>query len=343
MKALMKTETGRGGVSLVDRSMPTIGCKDVLIKVRMAAICGTDLHIYEWNEWAAANYSVPLPLGHEFCGEVIEIGSGVRRIKVGDRVSAETHMGCGHCFQCKAGRMHTCINLKLFSKLGAGCFSEYTAVPEGMLRVVHPQIPDKYATIMEPLGVSVRAVDDANVSGQDTLIVGCGPIGLFSVAAAKTLGANKIIASDVSTNRLGLALKAGANVIVNPASESLQKKVFAETYGYGVGAVIETSGNASAIQGSFKVMYPGSRMVMVGLPSKPVELDIVKDIVCRETTIIGAYGRRIDQTWLLVEKLLLSGKLNVESLLTHIFSIEQHQEAFEEATARESGKILFKC
>jgi threonine 3-dehydrogenase len=343
MKALLKTRATKGGVELANRPLPSIGAQEVLIKVKMAAICGTDMHIYEWNPWAAANYKLPLALGHEFCGEVIATGKGVTKAKVGDKVSAETHLGCGNCEQCRTGRKHTCRNLQLFSKMGLGCFAEYTALPEELARVVPSGIPDSYAAVMEPLGISVRAVAEASVSGKDIMVVGCGPVGLFAVAAAKSLGANTVIATDVSPKRLELAALAGAQVVCNPAMGHLTDIVLEVTGGLGVKVVIETSGSPAGIQNSFSAMAKGGRMVLVGLPSVPVELDIVKDIVTRETTIIGIYGRRIDQTWLLVEKLLLSNTLNIAPLLTHTFTLEQHRAAFEEAESRTSGKILFTC
>jgi threonine 3-dehydrogenase len=340
VKALLKTRATKGGVELVDRPVPSLAAQDVLIRVRMAAICGTDLHIYEWNPWAAANYKLPLPLGHEFCGEVVAIGEGVSKTKVGDKVSGETHLGCGHCEQCRSGRKHTCRNLQLFSKMGLGCFAEYTALPEELVRVVPSGISDSYAAVMEPLGIAVRAVAEASVSGEDILIIGCGPVGLFAIVAAKTLGAHKVIAADLSPQRLELATVAGAQVVCNPAKDNLVDKALTATSGLGVKVVIETSGSPAGIKNSFAAMAKGSRMLMVGLPSVPVDFDIAKDIITRETTVTGVYGRRIDQTWLLVEKLLLANQLPIDPLLTHTFPLEQYQAAFEEADSRTSGKIL---
>ena len=343
MKALVKAQKGRGFIKLQNIQIPSLGPSDVLVKIKYAAICGTDLHIYEWNQWAAEGYNVPLLLGHEFCGQVEQIGCEVDMVKVGERVSGETHIGCGCCYQCQIGRSHTCENLKLFSKLGLGCFSEYTVIPQEVVRVVPNLIPDNTAAVLEPLGVSVRAVQEAFISGESVLITGCGPIGLFAVAVAKTLGANMIIASDIFQKRMDLAKRVGADIIIDASSPSFFEQLQKITNGHGVKGLIETSGNPKAIQSALKVLRFGGRAVMVGLPAKPVELDFVKDIITREVTVTGVYGRKLNKTWFEMENLLISGKLNISPVLTHTFSLDEYDKAFNLAASRQTGKILLKC
>ena len=341
MQALRKQKEGVGGIERVHLPIPAPGMGEVQIRVKSAAICGTDLHIFKWNEWAANTYRIPLPLGHEFSGEVVAVGTGVQRIAPGDRVTAETHLGCGRCYQCRNGREHTCQNLKLFSQMGLGCFSEYTVLPESMLRIVPKALSNDEASILEPLGVSVRAVYEARVSGEDVWIIGCGPIGLFAIAASKAFGANRVFASDLSPYRLEVAEKVGADYTFDINSVRPSEFILNQTDGNGVGIIIETSGSIKAIQGCFTSLCAGGNLVLVGIPSAQIKLDIVKDIIHREARVWGIYGRRLYETWVQTEKLLLSGKIDINPVLTHRFSLSEHKRAFETAVSGMSGKVLF--
>ncbi|MCD8351379.1 MAG: zinc-binding dehydrogenase [Planctomycetaceae bacterium] len=342
MISLFKTRPEPGALALREVPRPDAAPGEALVKVRCVAICGTDLHIFAWNAWAESNYRPPIPMGHEFCGEVVAVGEGVTHLRTGDRVTAETHLGCGVCPQCRAGRAHTCYSLRLFSKLGCGCFSEYTAVPAAMLRPVPEGVPDTHGAVMEPLGVAARAVDDARVSGSTVLVMGCGPVGLFAVAVAKALGAAQVLAVDVSAQRMELALRVGAAAVFNPVKEDVVACVRAATEGRGVDVVIEASGNPVAIGQCFAALDRGGRMVMVGLPSEPVPIDIVKDIITGERTVIGAYGRRIDHTWLLVERLLRQRVVDVDALLTKPYPLEEYEAAFAAAASGKYGKVLLQ-
>jgi len=239
-------------------------------------------------------------------------------------------------------RKHTCSNLKLFSKLNVGCFFEYTSVPQDMLRVVPPAISDEHCSVLEPLGVSLRAVNEAGVFGEDVLVVGCGPIGLFAVGVARAMGAKMIFASDMSLPRLALAQKMGADVVLNPKDIVVQDEIHTMTRGEGVGIIIETSGNPAAIASSFKSLRSGGKISMVGIPANPVEIDIATDVITREATVIGIYGRRVFRTCLQAEELITSGKLDVSPIITHYFSLEQYEEAFEKASSQNYGKVIFK-
>lgn len=341
MKALRKQREGIGGIELVHLPVSTPGKGEVQVQVKSAAICGTDLHLFQWNSWAANNYTIPLPLGHEFSGEVVAVGPEVYRIKIGDKVTAETHLGCGQCAQCRSGREHTCKNLKLFTKMGLGCFSEYTVLPEPMLRTVPEGISFEESSIMEPLGVSVRAVHEAQVSGEDVWVIGCGPIGLFAVAAANALGANRIFASDLSPYRLNVAKKVGADYTFVANSVTASDFILDKTEDNGVGIIIETSGSIQAIQECFSALSAGGNVILVGIPSAPITLDIVKDMIQCEAKVRGIYGRRLNETWIQTERLLLSGKIDVSPVLTHRFSLAEHEKAFETAVSGNAGKVLF--
>jgi len=342
MKALEKQAAGPGGIALVDLPVAEPGRDNVLIRVHTAAICGTDLHIYQWNPWAAANYTPPVPMGHEFSGQIVALGPEVRTLHKGMRVTAETHLACGSCPQCRKGRGHTCKNLRLFSKMGLGCFSEYTTVPESMLRIVPEGICLEAASVMEPLGVSVRAVQEAKVSGADVWVIGCGPIGLFAVAAARVLGANRIFATDLSAFRLAIAEAVGADHAFDSASGCAPDVILEKTGGTGVGVILETSGNPSAIRDCFSGLEPGGKVLLVGLPSSAVPLNLVKDLIVRESRVWGVYGRKIDETWLQVERLLQSGRLDIAPILTHRFGLQEYENAFESAASGRAGKVLLK-
>ena len=305
---------------------------DVLVKIHSASICGTDLHIYMWNAWAARTYQPPFRLGHEFGGAVVAVGPGVEDIKAGDHVTAETHIACGHCHQCRLNRRHTCDNLRLFSRLGLGCFSDYSIVPAAALRVVPPDIPLDHATMMEPLGIAVRAVTEAAVAGAHVLVLGCGPIGLFAIAAAKTYGAASVTATDLSDYRLDLARQVGANASVNPQRQALDTPT--------ADVLIETTGSEAAFTDALAHVRKGGRVIFASLPDHPFSLDITHHVVLREISISGVYGRRIDETWVQTERLLRTHGAAFAQILTHRFRLEDFSAAFALAASGNAGKIV---
>ncbi|EHM01760.1 putative chlorophyll synthesis pathway protein BchC [Acetobacteraceae bacterium AT-5844] len=340
-RMLVKEWQRHGGVAMHQRELRPLGPQDVLVRVRRAAICGTDLHVYGWNDWAARNYRLPIPMGHEMGGEVLAIGAQVSGIEPGMRISAETHIACGHCRQCRANRRHTCLNLKLFSKQGLGCFSDYTVVPASALRRVPDDMPFRDASIMEPLGVGVRAAMEADLRGRNALVTGCGPIGLFTIAAARALGAARVVAADLHDYRRELARALGADTVINPEVEPLAEATLQATGGEGIDVAIDCAGNGRAIQDSLSSLVPGGALILAGLPSGPVALDLAKDVIVREARVQGIFGRLIDETWLATESLLRSGRLKVEPVLTHSFPLDRFEEAFELAESGASGKVMF--
>jgi len=339
---ILKSRPVAGALDIEELALPGVGRESVIVKICYAAICGTDLHLYRWNKWAARNYVPPFPLGHEFSGEVVEIGSDVTKVKVGDRICAETHIACGNCQQCRMNRQHTCLNLKLFSKHGWGCFSDYTVVPQGVLRKVPSEIPLNKAVIMEPLGVSVRAIMDVDVRGGNLLVTGCGPIGLFAIAAARAFGASRIIASDPAHGRTKLAQEIGADAIIDPRGACFRTQIQEATSGEGIDVAIETSGYADAIQGALVTLRPGGHLVLLGLSDEEISLDFSCHIVLREISVRGVYGRLLDKTWLQVERLLRSSAINVDTVITHYFALEQFNQAFCLAASESVGKIVFE-
>jgi len=329
-RTVVKVAAGHGNLELEERHLDRPGAGQVLLRIRRAAICGTDLHIYRWNEWAARNYRVPLVLGHEFCGEVLELGPGVTGLREGQRVSGETHIFCGTCDQCRSNRRHTCSRLQLFSKSGYGCFCDYTIVPANALRIVPDHLSLNEAAVLEPLGVGIRAATAAGISGKSLLVTGCGPIGLYTIAAARALGACEIFAADLSPRRLDMARQVGADMSVDVAGMENGT----------VDAVIDATGNASLIEAALSVIRPGGTMLLVGLPERPLALQ-AGHVINREIAVKGIYGRLIDETWLSAERLLAAGRLPIDRIETCEFPVTQFKDAFECALSGTTGKVIF--
>jgi len=341
MRALCKTTPDETEIEQVPVPEPT--ADQVLLQVSSAALCGTDLHIYQWNAWArGAGIQLPLIMGHECCGKVVAVGENVSSLAVGDKVAVETHLPCGQCLQCRIGEQHICNNLKLFSIHTDGCFSEYTAVPEICARKIPKEISSRLGAVMEPLGTALRSVLESKVAGATVLVTGCGPIGIFTVACASALGASRILASDVSAPRLEIAERMGAHRILDPGREDPVEAVLAETGGYGADVVIEASGSITAIQQAFRGLRKGGRVALVGLPDRPLELEIGKAVVFKEAKIIGIHGRTMFDTWTRMENLLVSGKLDVLPAISHVLPLDRWQEGFDLASSGTACKVVFE-
>lgn len=339
-RVVVMAEPRPGGVDLITRQLPALRAGEAVVKIRFAGICGTDLHIIGWNEWAARSYKPPFALGHEFCGEIVDIKDGAP-FRVGDRVTAETHLACGHCAQCRAGRDHTCENLTTFSRLDRGAFADYSVVPVKLLRKVPPGVSDEIGAIMEPLGIAVRCALEVGSEGRHVLVSGCGPIGLMAIAAAQHFGAARIIASDPVAERRQLARAMGADLAANPAKDHLAKVCADATAGAGVDVTIETSGSAPAIAAGLCAIARGGAMVIAGLPAREVPIDITGQVVLREVSLHGVYGRLIDRTWLDAERALETG-LDVSGVITHTCALDDYKEAIAVAQGASAGKVLFR-
>ncbi len=340
MKAVLKTAEGPG-VTRGSVPVPDPGPEEVQVRVRASAVCGTDLHIAQWNSWArGAGIRLPLVMGHEFCGEVVGIGSRVRALRVGDYVAGETHLPCGACYQCRNGLQHICRNLKLFGIHRDGCFAEYTTIPELCAYRLPPTIPPRVAAMLEPLGTSLRAVLELNVGGSTLAVVGCGPIGLFAVASARAMGASRVIGLDVRDERLVLARRMGCEIALDPRQPDTVDRILTATGGVGVDAIVEASGSAAALGSAFQYLRKGGKCVLIGLPPDPVRLNLGPDVVFKEATIIGIHGREMFRTWTRMLDLLACGLLSVEPVITHEMPLEQAEEALALLEAGKGGKVI---
>lgn len=337
---LVKTRPEAGGVELMHRRMREPQPHEAVVKVSRAAICGTDLHIIGWNAWAKRAYRTPIALGHEFSGEVIALGEDVERVAIGDKVAAETHLACGACSQCEMGRGHTCLNLKVFSRLDEGAFSQYVTLPAQLLHVIPPEVPHKHACLMEPLGIAVRAVLESGAVGSRLLVSGCGPIGLLAVAAARELGVRTTVVTDLSESRRRLAIDLGALNAFDPMVESSEAQLRAFAPG-GFDAVIEASGSALAIASTLPLLRPGGTLMLAGMPSQAVEIDLARDVILREVVLRGVYGRRLDDTWRTALELVgpMAGAL--DRIVTHEFELTEFDNAFATAMSGHAGKVQF--
>lgn len=340
MKAVVKENANIGAV-LKDVDMPVLNEGEVLIKVKAAAICGTDIHIYNWNPWAQnANIKLPSTLGHECSAEVVEIGPGVKGLKPGDYVACETHIPCGECYQCKNGEQHICQNLKLFGIHTNGCFAEYAKIPAVCAVKIPESIHPNIGAVLEPLGTGVRANVEVQSSGKNIAVIGCGPIGLMAINVAKAFGAANIYAVDINDYRLGIAKEMGATEIINSMSVNSADKIKELTHGVGVDAFIDASGSTPAILDGFKALRKGGMVALIGLPSKPLEIDLGSQVVFKEATIIGIHGRRMFETWTVMSNLLDKGLLNLDPVITHVLKLEEFEKGFDISNKGIGGKVI---
>ncbi|MHB8610173.1 MAG: L-threonine 3-dehydrogenase [Candidatus Acidiferrales bacterium] len=339
MKALRKMRAGRG-LSMETAPVPAIGAADVLVRVKTASICGTDLHIYGWDRWSQGRIKPPLTLGHEFCGVVERVGEEVTAVRAGDFVSAEMHVNCGHCHQCRLGEAHICQNLRIIGIDQDGAFAEFVKIPASNIWKLDPAIPEHYGAILDPLGNAVHTVLAGPIAGQTVLVTGCGPIGLMSIAVAKACGSSTVFATETNENRRAMAKKMGADVVLNPAAEDAVARILAETNGTGVDALLEMSGNPTAIQQGFKALRAGGRASLLGIPTENVPLDLVNDVIFKGATVQGIYGRRMYGTWVQMTALLKAGRLDLEPLFGEREPLEKFENAFAKLQGGLAGKIL---
>ncbi len=339
MQALRKPRPERGA-SLEKVPVPTIGRNDVLVRVRAASICGTDLHIYGWDPWSASRIRPPMTFGHEFCGDVERVGDEVTSVKPGEFVSAEMHVNCGHCRQCRMGQPHVCQNLQIIGIDRDGCFAEFVRIPAANIWKIDPAIPEHYAAILDPLGNAVHTVLSGPIEGQTVAVTGCGPIGLMAIAVAKAGGASTIFATEVNADRRAMALRMGADEALDPSAADPVARVRAATDGAGADVLLEMSGHPTAIRQGFQMLRAGGRASLLGIPSEPVTLDLVNDIIFKGATVYGIFGRKIFETWIQMTELLKSRKLNLDPLFGEQFPLERFEEAFRLLQDGLPGKVL---
>jgi threonine 3-dehydrogenase len=339
MLAVMKPEA-KPGVEIRDVSVPQIGPTDVLVKVKVASICGTDLHIYNWDRWAQGRIHPPLIPGHEFCGEVVAYGNEVTSVKEGDFVSAEMHVACGKCLQCRTGEAHICQFVKIIGVDADGAFAEYVRIPESNIWKLDPAIPQEYASILDPLGNAVHTVLAGEIAAKTVAVTGCGPIGLFSIAVALALGASTVFAVEVNQHRRKVATQMKADFVLDPSKDDVNKIIMEQTGGLGVDVVLEMAGHPTAIRTAFDVVRRGGRISLLGLTSKPIALNFSEDIIFKGLTIQGINGRRMYQTWYQMTALLKSGKLDLHPVITDRMSMSDFSKGMERLTSGEASKIL---
>ena len=337
MKSLAKQHPKKG-IWMVENPMPQVGHNDLLIKIRKTAICGTDMHIYHWDEWSQKTIPVPMIVGHEYVGEVVDMGSEVQGFKKGDRVSGEGHITCGHCRNCRAGRRHLCRNTEGVGVNRQGAFAEYLVIPAFNAFKIPDNISDDLASIFDPFGNAVHTALSFDLVGEDVLITGAGPIGIMAAAVAKHVGARHVVITDVNPFRLELAKKMGATRAVNVAEQDL-KTVMDElgmTEGFDVG--LEMSGVPSALHSMLDTMNHGGNIAMLGLPPDNVAIDWNK-VIFKGLVIKGIYGREMFETWYKMASLIQSG-LDLSAIITHQFTVEEFQQGFETMASGQSGKVI---
>ena len=339
MRALVKSKPEKG-IWLEEIDEPRPGHNDVLIKVRRTAICGTDIHIYQWDEWASKTIAVPLAVGHEFCGEVVACGSEVRGFEIGDRVSAEGHITCGVCRNCRAGRRHLCMNTVGVGVNRQGAFADFIAVPAFNVFKLQEAITDELASILDPLGNATHTALSFDLVGEDVLITGAGPIGIMAVAIARFAGARHIVITDINDYRLDLARKMGATIAMNVTRESLDDAMnqLGMEEGFDVG--MEMSGNPAAFRDMLRTMHHGGKVALLGIPSTDTSIDL-NEVIFKGLVIKGVYGREMFETWYKMASMLQSG-LNIDAVITHRFDLADYQQAFELMESGQSGKIILE-
>ncbi|HXC25792.1 MAG TPA: L-threonine 3-dehydrogenase [Gemmatimonadaceae bacterium] len=339
MRALVKSVAGPG-FTLSDVPEPTIRDDEVLVCVRRAGVCGTDVHIYDWDDWAKGRCKPPFVVGHEFAGDVVQVGRLVTDVKEGDRVTAEGHIVDGRCLLCRTGNAHVCPHTKIIGVDRDGCFAEYIAMPATNIWHLDDNIPYEIGGIHDPMGNAFHTALTAEIPGATVLVTGCGPIGIFAIGICKTAGASRIIASDVNPTRLALAKQMGAHEAVHPSeAEAAVKRA---TDGLGVDVVLEMSGVPSAIHQGFQLVRVGGRVQMLGIPAKPMDVNFATEVIFKGITIYGVVGRRMYDTWIQMTRFLRSGAFDPTPVITHRFPMEEFDAAIAAIKSGEAGKVVFE-
>ncbi len=339
MRALTKAAPGPG-FTLADVPIPKIGPNDVLIRVEKAGVCGTDQHIYRWDAWAQERIHPPLIVGHEFMGTVTEVGSAVRSVVPGDRVSAEGHIADLTCLLCRTGQAHICRQVEIIGVDRDGAFAEFIAMPEYNVWKLDPAIPDKYAAILDPFGNAVHTVMAAGVSVKNVVITGVGAIGLMAVGVARAAGANAIFAIDRNPAKLEIARRLGADETFLAGDEGIADRVREKTGGNGADVLLEMSGAESAIDAGLETLRNGAVAAMLGIPSQPIRIDLAQRIIFKGITMLGINGRRMFETWYQAQTLLASGRIDLAPVVTHVLPYGEYDRAFALMESGEAAKVV---
>jgi len=342
MHAIRKLTDAPGLTWCDDVPLPTCGPREVLIAVTHAGICGTDRHIYEWDAWSRSRVQVGITVGHEFVGKIVQTGTAVTRWQVGQRVSAEGHVGCGVCQPCRTGNGHICEKVDILGIDCNGCFAQYVVVPEENVWPVHPNIPNHIAAVFDPLGNAMHTVMAAGVSGRSVLTTGVGIIGLMAVTIAKAAGAGMILVTDTDPRRLDIARGLGADEAYDAFDADWPRQARLATHNQGPQVLLEMSGSGQAIRQGFTALRNGGTAALLGLPSGEVAFDLANDIIFKGATVLGINGRRMFETWYQVENFLLSGRLNLEPIVTHQIDLSAFDRGFELMQAGDAIKVVMR-
>ncbi|XP_066977577.1 L-threonine 3-dehydrogenase-like isoform X2 [Macrobrachium rosenbergii] len=343
MRCLVK-ETEEQGYQLVKRPVPKPGPGDVIIKVERVAICGSDINLWKWNETARIIATLPFIPGHEAMGEVVALGEGVTELKLGQRVAVENHFYCGSCYLCKEKRGDICMRMNQYGHgrgTDQGGCAQYSRVPARYCYALTTSLTANQAVLLEPMGVAHNAVENIEVKGENVLVLGCGPVGLFAIAIAKALGAREVFGVDIDPGRLKLAEAMGATVTVNGNKEDIGETIMRHTDNNGIGRIIEASGAASLLNKSFSWLRKGGQMALIGLPKAPLHVEnVLTDIVFKSLTLKTVHGRRIFHTWKECEQLIAGGLVTVDPVISHNIAMTQHEYAFQQLIGGHACKIV---
>ncbi len=341
MKAIVKAHPQPGGLEFQDVPIPEPGVGEVLLKNRCVAICGTDLHIYNWDAWSQHRVQTPRIIGHEFAAEVAALGPEVHHTKVGEYVSGEGHLVCGRCDNCRTGLGHVCYSWKGIGYDVDGVFAEYFVLPERNIWKNDPELPPHVAAVQDPLGNAIHTVFRTDCVAKTVVVFGDGPVGLLAVAILKAIGAARIIVFGLDNDyRLGLARQAGADDVVKVTEHDPVEYVMGATGGFGADVVLEIAGARASIQAAIKSAKLGGEVVMIGIPNSDIPVNFAEDVVFRSLSIYGITGRRIWDSWFKMRGLLRSGRLNVEPLVTHQFDFNDYEKGFELMQTGRCGKVV---
>jgi threonine 3-dehydrogenase len=337
MKALVKARP-EPGIWMEEVPVPEPGPNDVLIRVKKSAICGTDVHIYNWDQWASRTVPVPMVVGHEFVGEIADLGGAVTQYRLGQRVSGEGHIVCGHCRNCRAGRGHLCRNTLGVGVNRPGSFAEYLAIPQHNVVPIPDDVPDEIAAILDPLGNAVHTALSFDLVGEDVLVTGAGPIGIMGALVAQCVGARKVVITDINPARLELARRLGVRAVVDASRQTLREVMAAEGMREGFDVGLEMSGSAHAFRDMIEVMNNGGKIAILGIAPTAFEIDWNK-VIFKMLTLKGIYGREMFETWYKMIA-LLQGDLDVTGLITHRLGIDDFQAGFDAMRSGGSGKVV---
>ena len=344
MRAIVKTAPGVG-MTLQDVPKPACGPSDVLIKVHAAGVCGTDLHIWEWDRWASGRMKPPVVIGHEFAGEIVELGEDAARagiLQLGEMVTAEGHIVCGHCLQCRTGYGHLCKRTQIIGVDRDGAFADYIAMPAGNVVRLYG-ITTEIGAIMDPIGNAVHTVlEGVEVPGSTVFILGCGPIGCFAVGVARAAGASLVVASDFNDMPRDLARKMGAHLTLNPARDDIPAAILEATHGNGIDLVCEMSGHPAGHAQAFETARVGGRVNLLGTPSKSTEVDFAHQIIFKGLTLYGVTGRKMFSTWNTMGRMIRSGQLDPAPVITHRFPLERIADAIAVIKDGTAGKVILE-